>query len=106
MLLTHAHKLLHLLLLHPRLELSLLGGRESVDKLVPTGDAIQLKSHEPIHVDCMRSDIETEAGDESNLCPYSIVVQGLRIQCNQSRYVGIWAVDVLDSTAEFRRHQI
>ena len=54
----------------------------------------------------MRSDIETEAGDESNLCPYLIVVQGLRIQCNQSRYVGIWAVDVLDSTAEFRRHQI
>ncbi len=52
MLLTHAHKLLHLLLLHSRLELSLLGRRESVNKLVPTGNAIQLKSHEPIHVDC------------------------------------------------------
>jgi hypothetical protein len=58
---THAHELLHLLLLHPRLKLSLLRCRKSVDSLASYDGSITVEeSHEPVHLERTRGGIERD----------------------------------------------
>ena len=66
---THPHELLHLLLLHSRLKLSLLGSRKSVEAVSTSKEFIALKSHEPVHLDCMRGDMEADVCFDSILYP-------------------------------------
>jgi hypothetical protein len=48
---THAHEFFHLLLLHSRLKLSLLGGRKSIGTVSTFDESIRFKSHEPVHLE-------------------------------------------------------